>query len=47
MSAAAGTRVLVLEDDKSLSEILCEEPRLAVPDAREHRAGDDERGGEG
>ncbi|MES1211206.1 MAG: response regulator, partial [Acidobacteriota bacterium] len=45
MSAAAGTRVLVLEDDKSLSEILCEElgargfrpmPADSVAEAIEH-----------
>ena len=45
MSAAAGTRVLVLEDDKSLSEVLCEElevrgfrptPAESVAEAIEH-----------
>ncbi len=45
MSASAGTRVLVLEDDKSLSEILCDElkvrgfrpmPAESVAEAKEH-----------
>jgi two-component system response regulator AtoC len=48
MSAAAGTRVLVLEDDKSLSEILCEElvargfrpmPAESVAEALSHLRG--------